>query len=503
MSSPESVLPSNDRLLSGIKSALQRIAQRTTDDHTKSELGAIDVIVGELMLRHQSGFYVGFYADLLALIEEGRTLLGARLSADASAKIQTVVANLPATLAPSLDAGVIGVHTNAALRCLEILVEAGRGDVPAPIQDYVSRIVAKENEYQAHRIPTAVPPAVVQPAYTAFTLETMQAYMRNKFPQRTGLRVTQFKQLVGGYQKITALFDVEDDSGACDAMVLRAEKDDRFLKLDAGNVVDEYAIVRVAFEAGLSVPEPLWLEADKSKMGYCFFVSRKAPGTNYGSAISAEKSIPDDVARSFIQTMARIHQTPISDALRRTAIGHWMDHPTLYANSLANVYYWKDQKWMEQANPSPLFTRLTTWLIDNVPHDEDTPRWVHGDFGPHNVLVHEGTVSGVLDWEASYIGDQAEDLAWFLQGCAGQITDAKALAWYQEFTGWKISEFRLRYYDVFNCLKILTGAMSVGPMFETLENSSIEWCNIPLRWAPFSTGLVEGKIKAAEAVKRN
>ena len=75
---------------------------------------------------------------------------------------------------------------------------------------------------------------------------------------------------------------------------------------------------------------------------------------------------------------------------------------------------------MEQANPSPLYTRLTTWLIDNVPQDEDTPRWVHGDFGPHNVLVHEGEVSGVLDWEASYIGDQAEDLAWFLQGCAVQ-----------------------------------------------------------------------------------
>ena len=267
----EAILPSNDRLLAGVKSALQRIAQRSTDDHTKSELGAIDVIIGELILRHQSTFYVGFYADLLALIEEGRELLGAKLSADASAIIRAVVATLPATLAPSLDADTIGIHTNAALRCLEILVEASRGDAPAPLQAYVSRVVAKENEYQAHRIPAAASPTIEQPAYTVFTLETMQTYMRSKFLQRQGLRVTQFKQL----------------------------------------------------DAGLPVAEPLWLESDAAKMGYRFFVSRKVPGINYGSAISADKPSrrmsPNHLSRRWRASTK--HPSAMPCAKRRSGTG--------------------------------------------------------------------------------------------------------------------------------------------------------------------------------------
>ncbi|GAB2757711.1 phosphotransferase [Streptomyces bullii] len=42
------------------------------------------------------------------------------------------------------------------------------------------------------------------------------------------------------------------------------------------------------------------------------------------------------------------------------------------------------------------------------------PVLVHGDFGPHNVLLDPVTlqVAAVVDWEFAHLGEPVEDLAW-------------------------------------------------------------------------------------------
>lgn len=37
---------------------------------------------------------------------------------------------------------------------------------------------------------------------------------------------------------------------------------------------------------------------------------------------------------------------------------------------------------------------------------------VHGDFGPQNVLIEDGRISALLDWEFAHVGRPIEDLAW-------------------------------------------------------------------------------------------
>jgi aminoglycoside phosphotransferase (APT) family kinase protein len=46
--------------------------------------------------------------------------------------------------------------------------------------------------------------------------------------------------------------------------------------------------------------------------------------------------------------------------------------------------------------------------------DPNRPTWVHGDYGPQNLLYDEATldVSGVLDWEFASPGVPISDLAW-------------------------------------------------------------------------------------------
>jgi aminoglycoside phosphotransferase len=40
------------------------------------------------------------------------------------------------------------------------------------------------------------------------------------------------------------------------------------------------------------------------------------------------------------------------------------------------------------------------------------PVIVHGDFGPQNLLIHQGYVSALFDWEFAHVGQPVEDLAW-------------------------------------------------------------------------------------------
>lgn len=47
-------------------------------------------------------------------------------------------------------------------------------------------------------------------------------------------------------------------------------------------------------------------------------------------------------------------------------------------------------------------------LVDRCPEERAL---VHGDFGANNVLVHEGRVNAVLDWDCAMVGDPLYDVA--------------------------------------------------------------------------------------------
>lgn len=67
-----------------------------------------------------------------------------------------------------------------------------------------------------------------------------------------------------------------------------------------------------------------------------------------------------------------------------------------------------------------------------APEWEGPPVWVHGDLHPANVVVSDGTLSGVIDFGALFAGDPAWDLgaAWVLlpAGAAARFFDAYAHA---------------------------------------------------------------------------
>ena len=497
----EAGLPSTDRLLLGVQATLQKIAAHVRDEQSRTELSSIDAVLSELARRNQTAFYVDYYRDIRQLLIEGSALLKnvvrPELLAPITADIQT---SLPQELSPDASWESKSTVIHRVLRHLASMVKATPSDQSNEIADFLKRVVAKENDFYVERLRFAKSRQWTKENKPPLTAETLETYLRQREPQRMGLRVKSFKQLVGGFQKTTVLFETEDDSGRKESSVLRAEKDDKFVALDATDIRKEYAIVKFVHDAGIRVAEPFWLEEDESKLGNRFFVSQRVAGENIGTAVSAV-GITDDIARSFVEEISKVHGIPVSDAMRQLAIGRWLDHDSSEANTRAAIRYWSSQPLLEFATPSPLTERVTRWLTDNVPQGDIPQCLIHCDYGPHNTLVHDGKVAGILDWESARVGDPAEDISWFLQSCGEQVNREKVIDWYQELTGHRISEFQLRYYDVMACLKIMVSHSAAEVMYEKYPDASIVWMTIPLCFTSYGSAPLEERIRLAEAAR--
>jgi aminoglycoside phosphotransferase (APT) family kinase protein len=116
-----------------------------------------------------------------------------------------------------------------------------------------------------------------------------------------------------------------------------------------------------------------------------------------------------------------------------------------------------------------------------------SPTWAHGDFRPSNLVVRDGRIAAVLDWEMAGVGDPARDLgiatmpdwgAWF--------GDEELLDRYRSGGGQEIGLARLRWWRCLGYAMVagfLSGRQAAGwnggPALESfragLQRSFEEW----------------------------
>lgn len=70
------------------------------------------------------------------------------------------------------------------------------------------------------------------------------------------------------------------------------------------------------------------------------------------------------------------------------------------------------QRLDELGQAHPAFELAFRWLEAHRPPPVGGPVVVHGDFRLGNVLVDEGGLTAVIDWELAHLGDPVEDLGW-------------------------------------------------------------------------------------------
>jgi aminoglycoside phosphotransferase (APT) family kinase protein len=111
----------------------------------------------------------------------------------------------------------------------------------------------------------------------------------------------------------------------------------------------------------------------------------------------------------------------------------------------------------------PAWRAVRTQLLDRLPDPPGPTVVMHGDFRLSNLLVNDGHITAVLDWELATIGDAMVDLAWLLDDwrspdepaismpsptrAGGFPTRAELIEVYQNETGFAVD--RIGYYRGF------------------------------------------------------
>ncbi|AFH62512.1 aminoglycoside phosphotransferase APH(3') [Paenibacillus caseinilyticus] len=132
---------------------------------------------------------------------------------------------------------------------------------------------------------------------------------------------------------------------------------------------------------------------------HAWLLMQHLPGESLRSVIAEEKDegARHKLLRRFGAALKELHSTPCPAALRHDG-GRWLDHMLAEAeHSLTH----------ERVDGT---AELLKQLKANRPR-EIKQTLIHGDFTVDNVLVHEGRISGIIDWSGGALGDPRYDVS--------------------------------------------------------------------------------------------
>lgn len=215
----------------------------------------------------------------------------------------------------------------------------------------------------------------------------------------------------------------------------------------------EYALLRAAHAAGVTVATPLFLCEDTGVIGAPFFVMRRVAGTALGPRVVKDGTLGggrERLAEQLGRELARIHRIrppredlsflgePPADAARAAIAA--MRARLDAAGTPRPVTEW-GLRAAERHAPSPV-----------------APVLAHNDFRTGNIMLDASGVTAVLDWEFAAWGDGHADLGWFCAKCwrfgnvaqeAGGLGPRAAFyAGYEAESGTRVEDARVRWWEL-------------------------------------------------------
>ena len=218
---------------------------------------------------------------------------------------------------------------------------------------------------------------------------------------------------------------------------------------------------RVTWLAALDESEVVvrWDRGTGPLSGSEFHLGREA--TVYGALGGVDPRIPSLLASSDnaivisrLPGAAAWDETVLSDVIDVLVNLHAVDVTTLELPEFARTAYGDVLAWRrihERFNNDEWLDLAFDLLEEHFPGEPERLVFCHGDVGAGNVLVDEGRLTGLVDWEFAHLGDPLDDLAWIsvravmtgipLTGFR-QAAEKYALA-----AGVELDNHRLRYWQ--------------------------------------------------------
>lgn len=314
------------------------------------------------------------------------------------------------------------------------------------------------------RVTQALAPA--QPVSSAPSEEAMTSHLRARLGD-AGVRAADVVPITGGFSKQTMLFDVVDASGQVEPFVLRRDLPDSPVET---SVRDEFPALCDLHAAGVPVPEPRWLDDGSEHVPGPFLVSRRVAGRAIGDpAAGASADLGFDPTDLLATTLAQVHAVPPSAMTRSRLCDTTWDSDALQAQ----LDYWQRRYRDHASGPLPVLEAAFFWLRQNAELGLQPPVVVHGDYGFYNMLVEDGLVNAIVDWELVHIGSAAWDLAYVRDHVSKLGTYDRFLEAYEAAGGAVPPPEAIDYFQIFTFIRTITMCVVVLASFSRGQMSRI------------------------------
>jgi aminoglycoside phosphotransferase (APT) family kinase protein len=251
--------------------------------------------------------------------------------------------------------------------------------------------------------------------------------------------------------------------------------------------VAEFALLKAARAAGVTVPEALFLNADPTLLGKPFYVMARIAGRAEGHILTRDPVLQgaggDRLVERLGAEMARIHtvRPPRDDLafLPRPAVP-----PALHRIATYRAYL------DDMPDPNPALEYALRWLELQAPATTELVL-CHSDFRTGNCMVDGGELTGILDWEFACWSDPMEDVAWFCARCwrfgawgreAGGLGDREAFyRGYEAESGRAVDRDVVPYWEVMAAVRWAVIALQQGERHLSGGEESLELALTGLR----------------------
>ena len=244
-------------------------------------------------------------------------------------------------------------------------------------------------------------------------------YLRSRLSDSPEIAVSALELVPGGRSKETMIVTLTGTTELPPQVIVRKDRPVGLLQTRAA---DECAVLQVVHAAGVPVPEPFFadevspdmLGARGSDQGrQTLLVMARVPGTKAGEyfpELAAPTEHQSEIALQLADALGRLHAVPLEDlAATNLDVG-----ATVTEESLRTAVEGMAARIDALSGPPIVAVPLARhWLLDHI--DDVVPAGrlclLQGDVGLHNLLVENGRVTALVDWEGATIGPPARELA--------------------------------------------------------------------------------------------
>jgi aminoglycoside phosphotransferase (APT) family kinase protein len=316
--------------------------------------------------------------------------------------------------------------------------------------------------------------------------EVFQSYIQSVHPDGHKLQVTAYDRVLGGFGNQTWAVTVQDAASDNQQLIVRKKECVLLIQHRDYLLEREFYLVRTLNAMGFPAPKPLWLANDAVGADAPFYVMERLPGKPPGSFLGGAGKLPEALVMEWAELLAKLHSFPLEsfdDFIRKFDSPNLLTE-TMEQNFRRNIAGWRTYIKEVPHLPSSTLIYLFDWLERNIPNDSSKPVLTHGDFGIHNMLVHEGHVSAVLDWEATAFGSPALDLGYVKPVVEQHMDWQRFLGHYEKCSGRSIDPAALVYCNALQTMRLLVPMNRATKLTQDADLTEIRHTTFELGFYP-------------------